>query len=267
MKQSKESICKFVEPATQEIVTTTNFVYETDPEVLNKMQLKSTNAIYLVISGKGILSTGNKTFDIMPGNMFFSFAGIHFKIEGTDDLSFMYVTFTGGRSDSLFKRFSISPSKCVFEGNEGLVSFWQNAIARATAQNLDLISESVLLYSFSQLAPVKKNAGQKLIDIIFSYVDNNFTNFSLTLAQMSQDLGYNPKYISKLFKDNAGMTFSEYLKHTRIKHAIFLMEQGITSVKNIALLSGYNDPLYFSNIFKKETGMSASDYIKQKSKS
>ena len=231
------------------------------------MQLKSTNAIYLVVSGRGVLWSGNKAFDVLPGNMFFSFAGVHFKIEGTEDFSFMYITFTGDRVDSLFERFSVSPVKCVFEGNEGLVSFWQNCLARGGEKNLDLISESVLLYSFSQLVPVEKYASQKLIDVIFSYVDNNFSNFSLNLALMSKDLGYNPKYLSKLFKDNAGMTFSEYLKHTRIKHAIFLMEQGITSVKNIALLSGYNDPLYFSSIFKKETGMSASDFIKQKNKS
>jgi len=264
MKHQKENICKFVEPKIPEAITTTNFVYETNPDILNKTQLRSKNTIYLVISGSGTYTIGNKAYALTSGNIFFSFSGVYFKIEGSDDLSFMYITFDGDRAENLFKRFSISPVNCLFEGNEGLVSFWQNSLARASEKNLDLISESVLLYSFSQLAPPEKNANQKLIDTIFSYVDSNFTNFSLTLALMAKELGYSAKYISKLFKDNTGMTFSEYLKHTRIKHAIFLMEQGITSVKNISLLSGYKDPLYFSNVFKKEIGISASEYIKQK---
>ncbi len=264
MKRKQENICKFVDSEISETITTTNFVYETNPDIFNKMQLRSSHAIYFVISGNGVLTTGNKTYSLAAGNMFFSFSGVHFKIEGSEDFSFMYITFTGSRSDTLFKRFSISPANCLFEGNEGLASFWQNAIARANEINLGLISESVLLYSFAQLAPPEKNINQKLIDTIFSYIDSNFTDFSLNLTLMAKELGYNPKYISKLFKDSAGMTFSEYLKHTRINHAVFLMEQGITSVKNISLLSGYRDPLYFSNIFKKEIGISASEYIKQK---
>ena len=52
------------------------------------------------------------------------------------------------------------------------------------------------------------------------------------------------------------------LKNTRIQHATFLMEQGITSVKNVAFLSGYKDSLYFSNVFKKTVGTAPSEFIK-----
>ena len=44
------------------------------------------------------------------------------------------------------------------------------------------------------------------------------------------------------------ITFSAYLTNVRLKHAVFLMEQNVTSIKNIALLCGYKDPLYFSNV-------------------
>lgn len=53
------------------------------------------------------------------------------------------------------------------------------------------------------------------------------------------------------------------MKNLRINHAVFLMEQGITSVKNIAFLSGYKDPLYFSGVFKKTLGLSPSEYLAQ----
>jgi len=44
----------------------------------------------------------------------------------------------------------------------------------------------------------------------------------------------------------------------------FLIEQGITAVKNIAFLCGYQDPLYFSNVFKKTFGISPSDFISRR---
>ena len=64
------------------------------------------------------------------------------------------------------------------------------------------------------------------------------------------------------------VNYSEYLRSIRMKYAISLFELGISSVKNVALLSGYSDPLYFSNSFKKTVGISPKDYIsKQKDKS
>ena len=72
------------------------------------------------------------------------------------------------------------------------------------------------------------------------------------------------RHFWRCISKEVGITFSEYLKNTRIKHAIFLIEQGITSVKNIAILSGYRDPLYFSKIFQQTVGISPSIFINKK---
>lgn len=260
----RENICKFVRSVPSQQISTLNFVYETNPDVFNKIQMKQNHTINLVISGTGKLVNENCMYPLSAGVLFFTFPGVHFKIENQSDLEYMYITFSGERADELFERFSISQSNCIFAGNEGLASFWQTAIGRANKKNLDLISEGVLLYSFSQLAPVEKSGEHQLINSILSYIDLNFTDCSLTLSKLADDIGYNSKYISRFFKKNVGMTFSNYLTHMRVQHAIFLIEQGVTAVKNVALLSGYNDPLYFSNVFKKENGISASEYIKNK---
>ena len=39
------------------------------------------------------------------------------------------------------------------------------------------------------------------------------------------------------------------------------MEEGLVSVKNIALLSGFRDPLYFSKVFAETEGISPKNYI------
>ena len=73
-------------------------------------------------------------------------------------------------------------------------------------------------------------------------------------------LSYNPKYVSHIFKERMNLGYSEYLRTLRIKYAVSLIEHGIDSVKNVALLSGFTDPLYFSTVFKKITGVSPKDY-------
>ena len=40
-----------------------------------------------------------------------------------------------------------------------------------------------------------------------------------------------------------------------------LFNEGLDSVKNVALLSGFSDPLYFSKVFKKRVGCAPTEYI------
>ena len=46
----------------------------------------------------------------------------------------------------------------------------------------------------------------------------------------------------------------------RLKFAVSLFDNGIDSVKNVALLSGFSDPLYFSTTFKKIMGKTPKEY-------
>ena len=59
------------------------------------------------------------------------------------------------------------------------------------------------------------------------------------------------------------MGISEYLRVLRIRYAVMLMENGVTSVKNVAALSGFSVPLYFSKVFTEMIGVSPSQYQKQ----
>lgn len=264
MKKQTNNICKFITSSKYEQILTTNFVYETDAENFASHSLQKNNAMYLVVSGNGQLCTEHFKKELLPGMLFFTFSGNSYKIENAEDLKYMYITFNGERSKELFSRFNISLANCIFKGYEGLSCFWQNCLEKANPQNLDLISESVLLYSFASMPLMSESKEQHLISNILKYIEENFTSNTLSLNSMADELNYNSKYISKIFKENIGVTFSEYIKSTRIKHAIFLMEQGITSIQNVALLSGYSDPFYFSNVFKQTIGISPSEFINNK---
>lgn len=261
---TQNNICKFIARANHDRLYTSNFVFEKNAKADGATRTLPTNAVYLAVSGKGVLHTHAQTQALQPGNVFFTFAQIPFRLENVDGFQYMYISFDGGRSDELFLRFGIHPGRAVFDGHEGLLAFWQSAILKATPKNLDLISESVLLYTFSELSPPENSEEQNLFSTVLKHIDDHYTDSNLNLSIVAQQLGYNSKYISRIFKNQMGITFSAYLTNVRIQNAVFLMEQGVTAIKNVALLSGYKDPLYFSNVFKKAVGLTPSEYISKK---
>jgi len=264
VKKYHDNICKFVPDSFGHQLKTSDFVYEFDAENLNKRKNVKKNMLCLVSGGRGTLRTDYGKNELRSGSIFFCFENVPYSVENFENMEVMYITFSGSRCPDLFSRFAISPVSPVFEGNEGLLSFWKNAIGKANEKNIDLLSESVLLYTFSHMSVISESGEKQVIGEILRFVDENFTDASLSLESVAKELGYSSKYISRAFKESMNITFSEYLKNLRIQRAILLMEHGIISVKNAALLSGYRDPLYFSSVFKKTVGLSPSEYIKRK---
>ena len=256
-----ENICKFASGKSNQSLTTYAFVYEKNAPQEPAFRTNDFNTIYFVTQGAGTLATEQGKKRINAGKIFFTFKQIPYKIQNTDNIQYMYITFDGSRAEDLFAHFGITPLNCVFDGYEGLVAFWESSIIKASEKNLDLISESVLYYTLGEMVPSQSTGEQLLLSEIVKYVDENFMDGKLNLTAIATHFGYNSKYLSRVFKDSMGITFSDYLTNARIQHAVFLIKQNVTSVKNIALLSGYKDPLYFSNVFKTKIGVSPKEYI------
>lgn len=91
------------------------------------------------------------------------------------------------------------------------------------------------------------------------YIKANYSN-SITLEDVAREINISPQYLSKLFKEETGENFIDYLTSIRIKIAKSLLESDERSVKEISLSIGYSDPNYFSRIFKKIVGVTPTEY-------
>lgn len=91
------------------------------------------------------------------------------------------------------------------------------------------------------------------------YIDEHYAS-ALTLEEVSREVNVSPQYFSKLFKEETGENFIDYLTGIRIKLARNLLEENELSVKEICYKTGYGDPNYFSRIFKRVTGITPTDY-------
>lgn len=255
-----DNICKFITNPRAETLTTRDFVFEQKAPPSAPRHTLGLNAVYLVAQGEGRLLQGETVLPLGTGNLFFTFAGYPFSIENTEGLQYLYITFEGGRSEELFRRFGISPAQCLWEGMGHLLPLWQDSLMRADEENVDLLSESLVLYTLSKLKS-SRPAADDFTARVLGHLERHFTEQEVSLGQVARALGYNEKYLSHAFKQQFGMNFSAYLRLMRIKHAALLMENGVTSVKNVAFLSGFSDPLYFSKVFSGEMGCSPKAYL------
>lgn len=252
------NICKFPAQTFVDRLSVLRFVLESKEVLGNKTRLTA-NRMILVVSGEGVFDFSGKEEAYSAGHLVFGFKGENFSCRENEKTEYMYIDFEGLRADELLHRFNISQIRRAFSGFESIAPMWRESLSRADEKNIDLATESVLLYTFSRImdsSNLKNNIVNRMIEII----ENNFTDTELSLSAIAEELSYNPKYLSQLFKKKMGVGYNEYLTSVRLKFAINLFDMGLDSVKNVALLSGFSDPLYFSSVFKKATGLAPREY-------
>jgi two-component system response regulator YesN len=95
-----------------------------------------------------------------------------------------------------------------------------------------------------------------------AFIDRNFQR-DLTLEEVSREVHVSPYYFSKLFKEQTGENFINYLTLRRIETAKQLLSDGRLNVKSVCTEIGYNDPNYFSRLFKRFEGITPTEYREQ----
>ena len=94
------------------------------------------------------------------------------------------------------------------------------------------------------------------------YIRQHFKR-DLSLEDVAEAAGISPYYFSKLFKEETGVNYIEYLTGIRIENAKELLSNTKLSIKQVCVESGYINPNYFSRIFKKWTGITPTEFRDQ----
>lgn len=98
---------------------------------------------------------------------------------------------------------------------------------------------------------------------ILAYLNEHYAE-PITLSELAAQFFINMNYLSELFSDKTGKTFSQYRNHLRITRAKALLDSG-WNVNDAAEKVGYEDARYFSRVFHQMTGLTPTEYKKKKS--
>jgi len=104
---------------------------------------------------------------------------------------------------------------------------------------------------------IKPDAIQQIKQYIYEH-----SHEEISLEAIGKRVGLSPFYISKLFKEQLGVNYIDFLTECRIEKAKKLMGDPERSLKEITFEVGYRDPNYFSKVFKKWCDVSPTEYRK-----
>lgn len=261
----RNNICKFPAPSAPDELSISCFVWESDKTVMQAPLTLQSDRLILIEKGDGAFLFDRIPCSFSTGTLLFAFQGETVSLDHGEGVSYFYIDFDGARGKSLCRRFGIYPHARRKDGFNGLIPFCKDCLLNSRPENVDIAAESMLLCVFSRLSANNSRQNEVLRRII-EYTQDEFQDCTLSLSTLAKRMNYNAKYLSHFFKESMNISYSEYLRSIRLKYAISLFESGISSVKNVALLSGFSDPLYFSNTFKKAVGLSPKDFIAKHAK-
>lgn len=123
------------------------------------------------------------------------------------------------------------------------------------------IKEDLDLHKFDYIDESTEPKCSTTAEKIKEYLRTNFTIPDLNLASTAIVFGFNPNYLSRMFKAEVGVSFSDYLFARRMEMAVELAEEKMLMYQ-AAERVGIPDPNYFGRCFKKYTGKSYSEFLK-----
>lgn len=103
------------------------------------------------------------------------------------------------------------------------------------------------------------NHKSEYVNYVKEYIDANYQQM-IQLSGVAQSMYISTSYLSRIFKEETGYTFTEYLIQYRMDKAKKLLEETRLSCLDVAFSVGYYDYAQFSKIFKAKTSLSPSIY-------
>ena len=114
------------------------------------------------------------------------------------------------------------------------------------------------------IANKKQDQSQSVVSRAKAYIQEHYMD-EISLDEVSREVNISPYYFSKLFKEEAGENFIDYLTRIRIEKAKQLLAGRSLSISEISTKVGYRDSNYFSRIFKKQTDKTPREYREEMS--
>jgi YesN/AraC family two-component response regulator len=91
------------------------------------------------------------------------------------------------------------------------------------------------------------------------YLDEHYRE-KLVLDELAASFYINKFYMTRIFKEQFGVSINTYLQQIRITQAKQLLRFTDQTVEEIGLLCGIGEPNYFSRIFRQVEGVAPSEY-------
>lgn len=107
-----------------------------------------------------------------------------------------------------------------------------------------------------------KSHASSLADRVRTYLDEHYSDSNVSIQLLGDYFSMSPYYLSKIFKQEFGSSFGDYLRYVRVEHVKVLLEQE-TSIRlaDAAAKAGFSDARALKRAFLQEVGILPSEYM------
>ncbi len=234
---------------------------------------------HYILSGSGMLmandSHGNtQTYHIKNGQGFLIFPGQLTTYISDSDLPWEYawLEFDGLHVKEALNMSMLTLDTPVYHSNNAelknaMVNEMLYIVNNSEQSSLHLMGHLYLfldnlLQSCKRIGKIHSNKmSEYYIKEAIVYIEQNFHN-NISIEGISQVIGINRSYFSKLFKQIIGKSPQEFLINYRMIKATELLRTTQLSVSDIGKSIGYENALHFSRAFKNIYGVSPLNWRK-----
>lgn len=226
---------------------------------------------FIVSSGSGTLLYNGQKHALTSGDCVFIDCSRSYSHETSDDLwELKWIHFYGFNLSSIYAKYlERGGQPCFHPGNlHGFEQLWNDLYQIASSKDyirdmriseklsslLTLLMEKSWNQGSGQISASKQN-----LIAVQKYLDEHYEK-KITLEELADKFFINKFYLTRVFKQQFGMSINNYLLQIRITHAKHLLRFTQQSVESIGLACGMGELYYFSRTFKKVEGISPSEY-------
>jgi AraC-like DNA-binding protein len=103
------------------------------------------------------------------------------------------------------------------------------------------------------------------VDACVNYIDSHL-HYAISLADLSRVSGLSCSHLCRRFKEETGLTPTEFIRKHRLAEARELLLEGQMDSSAVANVLGFSSQSYFIACFKKEFGITPGKYCRSKNK-
>lgn len=117
---------------------------------------------------------------------------------------------------------------------------------------------------FEKVSEYGRSTSRSKLEIseLSAYVNDHFCE-PIYLGSLAERFGTTEKYVSRMFKEQAGVSFHEYLANLRVNRARKLLAESSRAVGAVFAECGFSSRNTFMRTFKKLVGVTPTEYRRQ----
>ena len=131
------------------------------------------------------------------------------------------------------------------------------------AEQIRRILEEAGMFAIQILSDGRQKNQNKYVIRAKEYMQEHYSDRTLSQDAVAQSLGINSAYLSRLFKEYNDTSFVNFLNGCRVSESMKMLSESTVSAEEIGFRCGFNSVQNFTRVFKKITGMTPGAYRKK----